>query len=347
MPHASGSLDGKAPDLSPRESGFWRDRPTLVTGSTGFLGSWLTAELVRRGANVVCLIRDWIPQSELLRTKTLDRVSIVRGDIRDREAVERLLGEYEIDTVFHLAAQAIVSVANRNPLETFETNIAGTWRVLEACRRSPNVKQVIFASSDKAYGDQPNLPYHEKMSLAGVNPYDVSKSCADLLASSYAATYGVPLATTRCANLFGGGDLNFNRIVPGTIRSILRGNAPVIRSDGKFVRDYLYVEDAVEGYLTLAEQLAARRSLSGEAFNFSNELRLSVGDLVAQILRIMDSPLEPVIQNKAVAEVREAYVASRKAHAVLGWKPSLSLDDALRRTVSWYRSFLATSGDVV
>ena len=200
---------------------------------------------------------------------------MIRGDVRDRECLERILAEHEIDTVFHLAAQAIVSIANRSPIETFETNISGTWRLLEACRRTPTVKQIVVASSDKAYGDQQNLPYHEKMPLAGVHPYDVSKSCADLLASSYASTYEMPVAITRCANLFGGGDLNFNRIVPGTIRHVVRGERPVIRSDGSFIRDYLYVEDAVSAYLALAERLAVDRALAGQAFNLSDELRTS------------------------------------------------------------------------
>ena len=267
----------------------------LVTGATGLVGSWLTRRLVEAGADVVCLVRDWVPQSELVRTGTLDHVKVVRGDVRDRDLLERTLGEYEIDTVFHLAAQTIVGIANRNPISTFESNIQGTWNVLEACRRSPAVKSIVVASSDKAYGDQEELPYTEDTPLEGRHPYDVSKSCADLIAQTYAKTYGLPVAVTRCGNFYGGGDLNWNRIVPGTIRSVLRGERPVIRSDGQFVRDYFYVEDGAAAYMLLAEQLHTRPELRGQAFNFSNESEVTVLDLVKRILATMDSDLEPVV----------------------------------------------------
>ena len=237
---------------------FWLDRPTFVTGGTGLVGNWLIQRLVAAGADVICLVRDWVPQSELVRSGLLDRIKVVRGDVRDREVIERTLGEYEIDTVIHLAAQTIVTIANRNPVSTFETNILGTWNVLEACRRSPQVKQVVMASSDKAYGDQEILPYDEKTPLQGQHPYDVSKSAADLIAKTYAVSYGLPVAITRCGNFFGGGDLNWNRIVPGTIRSILRQQRPIIRSDGNYVRDYFYVEDGAAAYMLLAEKLAGQ-----------------------------------------------------------------------------------------
>ena len=232
---------------------FWLDRPTFVTGATGLVGGWLVKRLLAMGAVVVCLVRDWVPQSELVRSGDLERVKVVRGDLCDQALLERILGEYEITTVIHLAAQTIVTVANRNPVSTFETNIAGTWRLLEACRRSPTVRQIVIASSDKAYGDQAVLPYDETTPLQGRHPYDVSKSCADLIAHAYAVTYGLPVAITRCGNFYGGGDLNWNRIIPGTIRSIIRGQPPVIRSDGQFVRDYFYVEDGAAAYMTLAE----------------------------------------------------------------------------------------------
>jgi CDP-glucose 4,6-dehydratase len=232
---------------------FWRDRPTFVTGATGLLGGWLVRRLLELGADVVCLIRDWVPQSELVRSRLIEQVKVVRGDVRNQALLERILGEYEIDTVFHLAAQTIVSIANRNPVSTFETNIRGTWTLLEACRRSPAVRHIIIASSDKAYGSQEKLPYTEDMPLKGQHPYDVSKSCADLLAQAYAATFNLSLAITRCGNFYGGGDLNWNRIVPGTIRSVIRGERPVIRSDGYYVRDYFYVEDAAAAYTLLAE----------------------------------------------------------------------------------------------
>ncbi len=228
--------------------GFWQDRPTFVTGATGLVGGWLVRRLVESGADVVCLLRDWVPQSELVRAGAIEKVKVVRGDVRDQALMERALGEYEIDTVIHLAAQTIVGIANRNPVSTFEANIAGTWSLLEACRRSPVVKQIVLASSDKAYGDHEKLPYDEETPLQGRHPYDVSKSCADLIAQSYSVTYGLPVVTTRCGNFYGGGDLNWNRIVPGTIRSVLRGKPPVIRSDGQFVRDYFYVEDGAAAY---------------------------------------------------------------------------------------------------
>jgi len=319
---------------------FWQDRPVFVTGASGLLGSWLVRRLLKSGADVVCLVRDWVPQSELVRGALLDRVKVVRGDVRDQESVERALGEYEIDTVIHLAAQTIVGIANRNPISTFESNVAGTWTLLEACRRSPLVKQVVVASSDKAYGHHEQLPYNEDAPLLGRHPYDVSKSCADLIAQAYAVTYDLPVAITRCGNLYGGGDLNWNRIVPGTIRSILRGQRPVIRSDGKFVRDYFYADDGAAANMLLAERLAADPSLKGQAFNFSNETQVTVLELVQRILKLMDSNLEPEILNEAVNEIREQYLNAEKARHVLGWRPLFTLDEGLRATIEWYREFL-------
>jgi CDP-glucose 4,6-dehydratase len=285
-------------------AGYWRDRPVFVTGSAGLLGSWLTRRLHEAGASVVCLVRDWVPESELARNGLLEKVTVVRGDVCDRELLERTLGDYEVQTVFHLAAQAIVGVANRNPISTFESNIRGTWMMLEACRHSPRVAAIVMASSDKAYGEQKELPCSEDMPLRPCNPYDVSKACADLIAQSFASTFRVPIAITRCGNFYGGGDLNWNRVVPGTIRSVIRGERPVIRSDGHFVRDYLYIEDAAAAYMVLAERLAADHTLSGMAFNFSNELEISVIDLVNLILQKMNSSLTPDIQNQAVHEIR-------------------------------------------
>jgi CDP-glucose 4,6-dehydratase len=268
-------------------------------------------------------------------------VKVGRGDVRDQELLERALGEYEIDTVIHLAAQTIVGVANRNPVSTFDTNIRGTWALLEACRRSPSVKQIVIASSDKAYGDQERLPYAEDAPLKGRHPYDVSKSCADLIAHAYAHSYQLPVAITRCGNFYGGGDLNWNRIVPGTIRSILRGQRPIIRSDGSYVRDYFYVEDGAAAYMLLAERLAEDRSLRGEAFNFSNELQITALELVNEILKRMGSSLTPDIRNEASNEIRHQYLSAEKARRVLGWRPLFSLDEGLNRTIQWYREFFA------
>ncbi|MBN8655882.1 MAG: GDP-mannose 4,6-dehydratase [Anaerolineae bacterium] len=318
---------------------FWLDRPTFVTGGTGLVGSWLVKRLVAAGADVVCLVRDWVPQSELVRTGLIENVKVVRGDIRDREILERTLGEFEIDTVIHLAAQTIVTIANRNPVSTFETNIAGTWNLLEAARRSPKVKQLVMASSDKAYGDQEILPYDENTPLQGQHPYDVSKSAADLIASTYAKSYDLPVAITRCGNFYGGGDLNWNRIIPGTIRSILRGQRPIIRSDGQYVRDYFYVEDGAAAYMLLAEQLAANPSLKGESFNFSNEIQVTVLEIVSKILRLMNSNLEPQVLNEASNEIRHQYLSAEKARRILNWHPLFNLDQALSSTIDWYKEF--------
>ena len=320
---------------------FWQDRPTLVTGATGLVGGWVVRRLLELRADVVCLVRDWVPQSELVAGGMLEKTKVVRGDVLDQALLERVLGEYEVDTVIHLAAQTIVGIANRNPVSTFESNISGTWRLLEACRRSPLTHQVVLASSDKAYGEQEALPYTEDTLLQGRHPYDASKASADLIAQSYAATYALPVVITRCGNFYGGGDLNWNRIVPGTIRSVLRGQRPIIRSDGAMVRDYFYVEDGAEAYLLLAERIAADRRLRGEAFNFSNESPIAVHDIVARILKLMDSRLEADVRNEAQNEIRAQFLDATKARRVLGWAPRFSLDDGLRRTVNWYRNALA------
>jgi CDP-glucose 4,6-dehydratase len=322
---------------------FWRDRPVLVTGASGLVGSWLVKRLLESQADVACVVRDWVPQSELVRSRLLERVKVVRGDVRDQELLERTLGEYEIATVIHLAAQTIVGIANRNPVSTFDTNIRGTWALLEACRRSPSVKQIVVASSDKAYGDQEVLPYSEGAPLQGRHPYDVSKSCADLVARSYAVTYDLPVAITRCGNFYGGGDLNWNRIVPGVIRSVVRGERPVIRSDGRFVRDYFYVEDGAAAYALLAEKLAEHPELRGEAFNFSNELPIPVVDLARRVLALMGSQLDLDVRNEATHEIREQWLSAKKARERLGWSPLFDLDEGLKRTIAWYEEFLGAA----
>jgi CDP-glucose 4,6-dehydratase len=326
-----------------RASGFWLDRPTLVTGGTGLMGSHLVESLLSVGADVVCLVRDWVPQSELVRSNNLERVKVVRGDLCDQQLVERILAEYEINTVFHLAAQTIVSIANRYPVSTFETNIRGTWSLLEACRLNPTVQQIIVASSDKAYGDQVDLPYSEDTPLQGQHPYDVSKSCADLIARSYAVSYSLPVTVTRCGNLYGGGDLNWNRIIPGTIRSVLRNQRPVIRSDGFYIRDYFFVEDAVSAYMLLAEKMPEQPDLRGHAFNFSTETPTSVLELVNCILNLLNSGLEPDTRNEVSNEIRAQYLDATKAKTMLNWKAGFTLAEGLSRTIDWYKTFFGTS----
>jgi len=311
-----------------------------VTGATGLVGSWVVRRLRELQADVVCVIRDWVPQSELVRSRQVERVKVVRGDVRDQALLERTLGEYEIDTVLHLAAQTIVPIAARNPVSTFESNIAGTWTMLEACRRSPLVKQVVTASSDKAYGDHDGRVYEEGMPLQGRHPYDVSKSCADLIAQTYAGVFDLPVAITRCGNFYGGGDLNWTRLVPGTIRALLRGQRPVIRSDGKSVRDYFYVEDGAAAYLLLAQRLHDTPSLRGEAFNFSNERPVTVLGLVQQILGLMGSRLTAEIRNEAEDEIAMQVLSAEKARKLLGWTPAFTLEDGLRRTIEWYSEAL-------
>jgi CDP-glucose 4,6-dehydratase len=318
---------------------FWQDRPVFVTGATGLVGGWLVKQLLAASADIVCLIRDWVPRAELVAAGLIDRVRVVRGDVRDQETLERALGEYEIATVLHLAAQTTVGVANRNPVSTLDTNIRGTWALLEACRRSPTVQQIVIASSDKAYGDQELLPYKEDAPVLGRHPYDVSKSCADLLAQMYAASYRLPVCVTRCGNFYGGGDLNWNRIVPGTIRSVIRGERPVIRSDGHFTRDYFYVEDGARAYVQLAERMAATPALAGEVFNFSYEHRMTVLDLVARILDVMGSDLKPDVRNHASNEIRDQYLDAAKARTVLGWTPAFTFEGGLRATVDWYKDY--------
>jgi CDP-glucose 4,6-dehydratase len=324
------------------DASFWAGRRVLVTGATGIVGSWLTKDLLAAGARVVALVRDADPQSELFRSGDVRRCSVVSGALEEFWALERAINEHEVEVVFHLGAQTIVGTAHRFPLPTFEANVRGTYNLLEACRHHAGlVRRVVIASSDKAYGEQPVLPYTEAMPLDGRHPYEVSKSCADLLARSYHHTYGLPVTIARCGNIYGGGDLNWSRIVPGTVRSLLHGERPVIRSDGTYVRDYIYVKDVARAYLDLAEHLDDAR-VRGESFNFSTESPLTVLDLVRAIRDLMDADhLEPRILDSAEGEIRSQHLSAAKAAAVLGWKPRFDLQGGLRETIEWYRAFLS------
>lgn len=318
----------------------WLNKNVFVTGCTGLLGSWLTEELINLGANVICLVRDYVPLSRIYKEGLIDKISVISGSLEDYYVIERALNEYEVEVIFHLGAQAIVTIANNNPISTFESNVKGTWVLLEACRRNRKVNKILIASSDKAYGEHKILPYTEEMPLIGRNPYDVSKSCADLIAQMYFYHYEIPICVTRCGNLFGGGDLNFNRIVPGTIRSVFYNERPVIRSDGSYVRDYFYVKDAVKAYILLAEKMDDS-DIVGQAFNFGNDTPMTVLEITNEILSLMNRlDLEPIILNQAKGEIPRQYLSSKKAREMLQWKPTFSLREGLLETIEWYKDYL-------
>jgi CDP-glucose 4,6-dehydratase len=315
----------------------WQRSRVFVTGATGLLGSGLVSDLLARGADVTVLLRDWVPASRFIHSGLAASANVVGGDLCELNLLVRTLNEYEIDTVFHLAAQTIVGTAARSPISTFESNVRGTWNLLEACRLNAGlVRRVVVASSDKAYGAHAQLPYTEDTPLIGRSPYDVSKSCADLIALSYFQTYGTPVAITRCGNLWGPGDLNFSRLIPGTIRAALLDEPPIIRSDGTFRRDYFYARDAVGAYLALAEQMPAA-SLAGEAFNFGNQRPLTVLEVVERVLAFMGkSHLSPVVLNRADGEIAHQYLDCTKARRLLNWTPAFSFEAGLAETVPWY-----------
>lgn len=323
-----------------RDRAYWSKHTVLVTGAGGFAASWICKALVEAGATVVGIVRDSPGEQQLVRHGVRNRMAIVHGSIVDYAVVERALNEYEVDTCLHLAAQAIVGAANRSPLSTFESNIKGTWNVLEACRTVNTVQSVVVASSDKAYGDQPVLPYTEDTPLNGVYPYDASKVCTDVLTRSYAVTYGLPAAITRCANIYGGGDTNWSRIVPGTMRSLYLNENPIIRSDGTPERDYLYIEDLVDAYLLLAQR-AGEEGIRGTAFNFGSGTPVSALTLVTQITAASGRSLQPVIKGQAKGEIDRQYLDSTRAHKVLGWTPRHTLDEGLAKSWAWYQEYLS------
>ena len=331
----------QADGLAVTAPGFWRERRVFVTGATGMVGAWLVRELLGQGAHVAVLVRDADPQSELLRSGDLLRCTVFNGTVEDLWTLERAISLHEAEYVFHLAAQTIVGVAHRNPFTTFETNVRGTYNLLEACRiHASLVRGVIVASSDKAYGEVEALPYVETMPLQGRHPYEVSKSCTDLIATSYSHTYDLPVTIARCGNIYGGGDLNWSRIVPGTIRSVLRGERPIIRSDGTFRRDYIYVKDVARAYMLLAER-GREVGVQGQAFNFSDESPLAVLDIVDAIRRLMGSDLPPDVRNVARGELRDQYLSAAKARERLSWRATYDLDTGLAETIAWYRALLA------
>jgi CDP-glucose 4,6-dehydratase len=323
-------------------AGDWSQCSVLVTGASGFVGSRLVQRLIDAGAHVSCFVRHNDPASPLWNSDLLNDVTIINGRLEDYTSIKAAVAENQFDAVFHLGAQAIVSVGSRDPLGTFESNIAGTYNLLEACRLyGASINRIIVASSDKAYGECDAGAYQEHMALAARNPYDVSKSCADLVAQSYFHTYKMPIAIARCGNIFGPGDLHWSRLVPGTIRSLLRGERPIIRSDGTLVRDYLFVEDAVSGYLALAQWLQDKQSDHQHAFNFSSNHPMNVLAMTALLQHACGRcDLAPVIERKAAGEIQNQQLDCSRAHSILNWRPVVALADAIEKTVSWYATYL-------
>lgn len=321
-----------------QKADFWKGRTVMVTGASGLVGSWLVEFLLSQQAKPICLVRDSVPDSRFFSEGISEKAVVVHGGLEDIFLLERAINEYEPQTLFHLGAQTIVQTANRSPLHTFKANIEGTWNLLEAARRHDHsLKQIVVASSDKAYGEQAVLPYTEDMPLQGAHPYDVSKSCADLISQSYAKTYSMPITISRCGNFFGGGDMNFNRIVPGAIQALFHNKAPQIRTDGKFVRDYIYVKDAVSAYACLAEKYDAR--LQGQAFNFTNGMQMNTLQMVEAISRLMKKQIPPKILNNASNEIRDQHLSPKKAQKVLGWQAKYGIEDGLKETIDWYASY--------
>lgn len=319
---------------------FWEDKRVFVTGANGFLGSWLTEKLVEKKAKVVALIRDQIPESKLNTSGTIQKVTVVNGCLEDYEVIERALNEFEIETCFHLGAQTIVGTAERSPRSTFESNIKGTWNILEAARKIDTVKGLVLASSDKAYGSSDKLPYSEDDYLHGLHPYDVSKTCSDLITQAYYNTYGLPAAITRCGNIYGGGDLNFSRIIPGTIKAAMLNENPVLRSDGTYLRDYIYAKDVADAYMLIAENIG-KNDVKGQAFNIGTETPISVIELVNQVLGLCGKErLNPVIKNEASHEIKEQYLDCKKIRKILDWRYRYDLNVGLKETIQWYEDYL-------
>lgn len=317
---------------------FWKNRNVFVTGATGFIGANLVNKLVKENANVICLQRDFVKPNSLDILNLRNKVTVINGAVQDLELISRILNEYEIDTVFHLAAQAIVGIANRSPISTFESNIRGTYVLLEACRLNTYVKRIVVASSDKAYGNHTELPYKEDFALQGIYPYDVSKTCTDLISQSFAHSFDLPVSIVRSANVFGIGDLNLSRIIPGTILSILKNDDPIIRSDGTPIREFIFTDDVVEGYLLLAEQIDKAK---GEAFNFGTDTPIKMLDLVNLILKLMgkENKLKPkiLLKEKIKNEIDAQYLSSNKINEKLKWSAKTSLDEGLNKTIEWYK----------
>ena len=317
---------------------FWKNKNVLITGNEGFLGSNLTKILISADANIVGLDIEVKRKNTLFNKEDYKKIVTVKGSVADYNLVKNIISKYKIEVVLHLGAEAIVGKCIKNPLLTFSSNIEGTWNILEVCRNSKTVKSIVTASSDKAYGSHKILPYKEDASLHGDHPYDVSKSCADLIAYTYFHTYGLPVAITRCGNIYGPGDFNFSRIVPDTVRCMLANKPIEIRSDGKFTRDYVFVEDIANGYILLAEKLNVLK-LGGEAFNFSDENPITVIELVKKLYQLDGKKPNYKILNQAKYEIKHQYLASQKARKILKWKPEFTLETGLKKAINWYTKY--------
>lgn len=315
---------------------FFKGKNICITGATGLLGSNLTKKLIELNANITILQRDYVAESLLIKSEDIKKINVVRGEIEDFELLLRILNEYEIEFVFHLGAQTIVPIANNNPLSTFDSNIKGTWNLLEACRIINKNIKIIVASTDKVYGTQEKLPYTEEMELKGIFPYDVSKICTELIAKSYSNTYELPITIIRCGNMFGPGDLNFNRIVPGCIKSAILNETLEIRSNGKFIRDYVFIDDVVDGLLKVAENIEKTKN---DVFNISTDNRLTVIDVVNKISQITKKEIKIKILNKAKNEIRDQYLSSEKIFKKLGWKAKNTFEEGIKKTLPWYENY--------
>lgn len=318
---------------------FWQDKRILITGFEGFLGSHLTKELLKYKTKIIGLDIKTFRKGTVLSPEDYKRFTVCKGSVTNFNLVKKILRKYSINVIFHLAAEAIVGRSHNNPRRAFKSNIAGTWEVLEAARKQGNMEAIVVASSDKAYGSHKKLPYCEDAPLIANHPYDVSKSCADLIAHTYAHTYGLPVAITRCGNIFGPGDFNFSRLIPDAIRCAIKDRRFFIRSDGRFIRDYIYVSDIVNGYILLAEKMK-RLKLKGEAFNFSNENPKTVLEVVDKIYKLLGKERRYRILNRAEYEIKNQYLSSRKSKRKLRWRPFYSFDSGLKETIEFMRGVL-------
>lgn len=327
---------------------YWVGRRVLITGGTGFVGSWLTKALVNAGSLVTIMVHDLHPSMSSMEIPGAgEKVqNIIVSDIRNQSDIKHAIRHYEVDTCFHLAAQAIVSRAMQSPDITYDVNVRGTVNVLEACRSCETVDQIVVASSDKAYGEPLFVPITELHPLLGSFTYDASKACADMISRAYHNSYSLPVAVARCSNIYGGGDTNFSRIVPGTIMSVLLGKRPMVRSDGRAVRDYMYISDAVSAYLLLCKNVQ-RAEVKGEAFNFGTSRPVTVLEIVTLIAKLTGGKgIQPIVSNSDEWYIKSQYLSTNKAAKVLGWTPQIVLEKGLLKTISWYRrnaSFLKAS----